>query len=75
MPKKTKADLEQELENLLKLYNQQLDRNFTLKDQIEFLKRYSAAGHMHHLTEAMAKISHALRKTLELEKTGKTSSF
>jgi len=73
--RKTKAILEEELEWWKDTCKREVAHKNLLQKQIEFFEKYSNQGIQASLCESMAKISHALRKTIEIEKTGKPSPF
>ena len=73
--RKTKAMLEEELKVVRELLQYKREQNGLLQKQLEFFEKYSNQGIQASMCESMAKISHALRKIVELEKTGKSSPF
>ena len=73
--RKTKAMLDAELEQWKRMHSQEQNRRLTAEDKVIFFEKYSNQGIQATMAESMAKISHALRKALEVEKTGKPSPF
>ena len=71
----TKAQLQESLEAYKTMYNNELYRNMVLTEQITFLKDLPQHQTLATLSESLAKMGHALRKALEVEKTGRTTGF
>ena len=71
----TKAQLELEVEQWKNMYLKETSRRILAEDKIHFLTNLPPVAQFNAMAEAMAKMAHALRKTIELEKTGKVSNF